>query len=561
MHLGPAIEDHENLDPFSAQRPTRQPPRVQLRGLREVDWESTPHAYGVQPAIPDLIDALSSRDPEDRSWGLETLRACVLHQGLVCPATASVVPFLVQLSEFPLLEVAADLLCLLCEIAVEYPTRNLVGREGEGRSGLHDLVVSGVPSYQRLLAASDARVRTAAAYLLAHCHAATETSLVALRSALLVEGNRLARASQLIALGYVSRFLNDQSARAGLCELLTHECKLIQASSALALQQMLGRDAPQEAGQVLERLGDELLPIVGFFPFADGDLAHFARVSRITFMPQLGLWDCLERPYTDHHQSRLQDSEIVAQRLLTELFVDGLHGPQHPWWFGELAEPHRRLLHFLIWLSSGEEELPFGPMLIGAGLYEEVAWTKRLLGYELGGLDETLTLRGSLRPLWVWCRQALLEPDIRTELVEAVLAMTVAKRVAIVEDWLTGAYELVRPRREWLGAVLGDSLERNPFTDGLANMNRFASEALILAADLVGRCAEAAAWARTALRQRAGSRTPLVAERLLIGALVLSASSKEPRDAALVRTSLEGCRPTFQIATEEVERRLRSCQY
>lgn len=68
-----------------------------LRGLDDVPWANLEHAYGSARDVPDLLRKLQDNDPEVRRKALWALYGNVFHQGTRYPATAHVIPFLIEL--------------------------------------------------------------------------------------------------------------------------------------------------------------------------------------------------------------------------------------------------------------------------------------------------------------------------------------------------------------------------------------------------------------------------------------------------------------------------------
>lgn len=93
------------------------------------------HAYGEARGVPDMIDALSSPDRDDREWGKQALAASINHQGSVYSASGRAVPFLVKLVERDDIEDRAWILELLAGIAVGERERRSAGTSGARATG------------------------------------------------------------------------------------------------------------------------------------------------------------------------------------------------------------------------------------------------------------------------------------------------------------------------------------------------------------------------------------------------------------------------------------------
>jgi len=81
-----------------------------LKGLDAVPWANLSHAYGSASDVPDLLRKLLDPDPKVRSETLWTLHGHVFHQGTRYPATAHVIPFLIELCSSPDVPDRSDLL-------------------------------------------------------------------------------------------------------------------------------------------------------------------------------------------------------------------------------------------------------------------------------------------------------------------------------------------------------------------------------------------------------------------------------------------------------------------
>jgi hypothetical protein len=81
-----------------------------LQGLDAVPWTDLEHAYGSAADVPDLLRRLLDPDPKVRSEVLTTLYGNVFHQGTRYPATAHVIPFLIEMCASPDVPDRGDLL-------------------------------------------------------------------------------------------------------------------------------------------------------------------------------------------------------------------------------------------------------------------------------------------------------------------------------------------------------------------------------------------------------------------------------------------------------------------
>lgn len=91
-----------------------------LDGLDAVPWADLGHAYGSAADVPALLRSLPDPDPKVRSRTLGTLYGNVFHQGTRYPATAHVVPFLIELCANPAVPGRGDLLSLWGSLITGY---------------------------------------------------------------------------------------------------------------------------------------------------------------------------------------------------------------------------------------------------------------------------------------------------------------------------------------------------------------------------------------------------------------------------------------------------------
>ncbi len=518
------IGDDPVADPYTQQRPERGAPRVTLAGLRDVDWAALEHAYGDASGVPGMIDGLSSPREEDRAWAIDALDASIHHQGSVYSASTAAVPFLVRLAEEPGLEGRAKILVLLCGIAVHQPEGCLAKGARQWRSEAYAAVVAGGPAYVRLLADPDPEVRTAAAFVLAYVDPPPPGALAALRDAMASERDRRARASQMLALGYVGRYLEDRDDVARMTARLDDDAPLLRGAAALALFQLLGQDAPAAARDVLARLPDETPRIRGFFPWANGDLGDFARTIRLAFQSDDELWASVGGADPDVAMR-------AAGKLFGSLFFDDVHGPERPWIPAELDEPRRKLLRFYVDITKDQEHgftlVPFWEVACDAGLYSAKPSIARLIGDSPGPLDRELTIGGDTRPIAAWLIAATCGKVAPADVVAAAAAWPLEDRTAVVDDAFAYGYAVTAPR--WHTAYgEGDDHPHSP-----DRHNDYTSRALLLLADLVD---GAVAWARAHADAQIAKADKRDARVGVVAALVLArAGSADPAIDALCR--------------------------
>ncbi|AVT38436.1 hypothetical protein [Plantactinospora sp. BB1] len=164
-----------------------------LDGLDRVPWAELTHAYGRANDVPDLIRRIGGPDEEDALYALYELRARILHQGNVCPATAPAVPFLAALLDHPATTDPGGIAHLLGDMA------QIVDPDHPVLAALRRTVTAEVDRLLPLLAAAEPWSRLAAAYALGQCPERAGDILPALRDRWTVETDDQARGALVIA--------------------------------------------------------------------------------------------------------------------------------------------------------------------------------------------------------------------------------------------------------------------------------------------------------------------------------------------------------------------------
>src|SRR4051812_38388050 len=72
-----------------------------LEGLDAIDWSILTHAHGPAADVPELLRSQLPQDPDVRLQACAELHETIWHQGTVYPASAAVIPFLVELLTYP----------------------------------------------------------------------------------------------------------------------------------------------------------------------------------------------------------------------------------------------------------------------------------------------------------------------------------------------------------------------------------------------------------------------------------------------------------------------------
>jgi hypothetical protein len=92
-----------------------------LTGLDVIPWQDLRHAYGPAGDVPNLLRMITSDDEAVRHSAWEDLYGSLCHQGDIHQATASVVPFLLQLLDAPSIPDKYHILAFLESIATGTP--------------------------------------------------------------------------------------------------------------------------------------------------------------------------------------------------------------------------------------------------------------------------------------------------------------------------------------------------------------------------------------------------------------------------------------------------------
>ena len=169
----------------------------------------------------------------------------------------------------------------------------------------------------------------------------TTCAMPALRAALRDERDRRARASLLLALGYLSRYLESRADAPVLAGYLDAPSPLIRTAAAFALAQMHGPATPPAALAVLDRARTEAAPVRGGWPWNRGQLAGMALAIRQALKGIDEVLADLERADAAGDDDGRRAAAFRATKLL---FNDEPHGFDLPWHPDELDAPRRRTL-------------------------------------------------------------------------------------------------------------------------------------------------------------------------------------------------------------------------
>jgi hypothetical protein len=525
-----SFADDDVDDPYTQDRPVRAaPPRVELAGLRDVDWASLEHAYGKATGVPAMIDALSSPDAGDRAWGRDALAASINHQGSVYSASGPAAPFLVQLVERDDIDDRPWILNLLAGLAVGSPTWCLFEDLENSASEAFDEVSRGAPVYLRLLADRDPAVRTCAAYVLSFV-TPPDGANIAIKRALAMETNRYARSSMVLALGYAGRRTKSTAERAVIERYLEDDCMLIAASAAIALAQIDREACSPRVRGVLAKTITDAPPVRGVWPWNEGNVAGFARTVRLAI---LGVDEMLDEADAAHARGDWTSARDYATKAFLRELRDGIHGVTRWWVPRELDERKRRVLRFLVAISRQHEGAPAPqfPMdsltAYSAGVPLAVAAVKRLAGDASGPLDREI----AGVPAWFAIAEVVGERASLADLRAAFDAIAPAERVQMIDDAMTGPFQLWHDRAPMDFASSAHYEREKDYTSrfilaaaallvdtglvGDAYARRIADEQVALERQRSMYCLVAAITLATLANQR-GEEPPAIVDRLVL---------------------------------------------
>jgi hypothetical protein len=197
-----------------------------LQGLDAVPWADLEHAYGSAADVPGLLRKLLAPNPRVRGETLRTLYSNVFHQGSRYPATAHVIPFLIEMCASPAVPDRYDLLRYWGSLITGYFSvlarpcwgdgerihdngQVVIPEPGDSWWGdypatLHQVYRESVKGHEvacNLLADDNHAVRAGAAWVLACLPTMAQASVPILQAQLLAEPSGWVRAAIAFALG------------------------------------------------------------------------------------------------------------------------------------------------------------------------------------------------------------------------------------------------------------------------------------------------------------------------------------------------------------------------
>jgi hypothetical protein len=236
-----------------------------LEGLKQVPWSRLRHAYGRASDTPRHLRALTSRWKFRRDRAIDKLSWSIVHQGSVYEAAAYAVPFLIELATSPLAPERDRILEMLYDIATGgswheahqhmEPVRRTwdeqqIAQHIREQHGWIDQIVrelrNGITAVLPLLNDRDVTIRMQAARLLTAMKAEDSAPIVAaMKSALGVEQDALARANLLRGIGWLSAQHHAPMFRAHFDD--KQAAPIVRLSAALELIAATLQDPPADA--------------------------------------------------------------------------------------------------------------------------------------------------------------------------------------------------------------------------------------------------------------------------------------------------------------------------
>ena len=268
-------------------------------GLDEIDWHRLEHAYGAADDVPGWLRSLATQ--EDESDALMYLSLSLCHQGTVYSASASAVPYLIELLTDKPMQGKEGLLRLLAGMAhgEAYHRQHFLFYSEARRQDpsfqrelaeqvvwaerTREAVRRGLPVYLELLTDADPHLRREAAYTLAQLKADATAILPLLYAQLAQEDDLQARASMALSLGVLGE--PTAAARALLEPLLQAQGKeeqaLVRYAAAISLAWLFNEETPEPAVRILVDLLTATVPQWLFdayveLPWVDGRLSQVA---------------------------------------------------------------------------------------------------------------------------------------------------------------------------------------------------------------------------------------------------------------------------------------------
>ncbi len=272
---------------------------MMLAGLDDINWQQLEHAYGTAEEVPRWLRSLASQEVESNALTHLSLSLC--HQGTVYSASATAVPYLIELLAGTPLRGKEGILGLLADMAhgdayhrqhysyysearrEDLDFQQQLAEEVLWVQRTREAVRQGLPVYLQLLADVDPHLRMEAAYTLAQLTVDAATILPGLISRLEQEDDPLVRTSMVLSLGVLAQ---PTAAIRSLLEPLLQtpgegKQALVRYAAAVSLARLFREETPETAVLLLIDLLTEPVPQWLFdayleLPWVDGRLSHVA---------------------------------------------------------------------------------------------------------------------------------------------------------------------------------------------------------------------------------------------------------------------------------------------
>lgn len=279
-----------------------------LDHLSTINWSELSHAYGSAEDVPQLLRDLASHDEQVRRGALGTLYTTLYHQGTIYQASASAVPFLIELVQQPELVDREEILILLAHLAQgntyhrqhwhmyseqqkQDPT--VLAQLEQGIFWVErtcEAVEAGLPLYWSLLADQNIRIRMAALFMLGALTRVANQILPLLGERFEADPDERVQASLVLAMGDLLAGQEEMLTEAW--QVLIHvldagPTDLVRVAAALALVRTSSPEIPAHAYEVLLasiQYPDSIGELYEELPWADQRLC-FQAIASLRLLP------------------------------------------------------------------------------------------------------------------------------------------------------------------------------------------------------------------------------------------------------------------------------------
>ncbi|WP_433928186.1 hypothetical protein AB3662_33435 [Sorangium cellulosum] len=385
-------------------------------------------ATSKETKTPRALKALSSSSRSERQRALKEIRSEL--EETFTPATAELAEPLVELVATPSQPDRDELLRVLAELAAAGDTFAFL-RDGldvaraaalkGARKKAHAAVAAGHATYVDLLTSSDARIRGAAAFLLAFLPEHAAGSARAVHEAIQREGDEHALATEIIALGYLARVAGDKAdPRPSFDAYLNDARPLVRAAGAVALVASGKRATEQLIGALGDATSIQGVPATKL-PWANGQVDMLALTALSTVgeaakaaIPRIV--GSLEAAVSARRSEDDATPEVIASGLLALAFAEFKERGADPVLLEELSDPQRQLLATLARLGVQADFSEYG-------LPERVEALAEFLDARAAlAIDKKVKVGSKTAPLWKWIHQWSNDELSDAELLNAMTA-------------------------------------------------------------------------------------------------------------------------------------------